>query len=287
MELREVDSVSGANGWTPGRGSRPGARAVAGSQSVYRAIDILRTVASAREAGITASEIARLIGLTPATTHRILKVLAGEELLTVDPYTKRYNLGLELYVFGHAAREFRVRDMLAGRLERLRSISDETVFLLMRSGNDSLCLERLDGTFPIRALTLSRGSRRALGVGAGGIALLAAEDDESVERIIMSNAPHYADYPGLSADAIRSRVKDTRERGFSFNDGTLRDGVRAVGLAIGPPGAHPVASVSIAVASHELTAKRRRQLEKFLREGLSRIDWSHAQPEPSNPGEGP
>ena len=152
---------------------------ISGSQSVYRAIAVLRGVARHNATGITASVLANELALTLATTHRLLKVLTDESLLTFDPYSKKYHVGLELYMLGMTAWQFNLRDLLASAMARVREISRETVFLLVRSGADALCLERLDGDFPIRALTLAVGSRRPLGVGAGGLALLAAETDES------------------------------------------------------------------------------------------------------------
>ena len=250
----------------------PGER-ISGTQSVYRAIAVLRGVARSNAEGITASMLARELDLTLATTHRLLKVLAGEGLLTFDPYSKKYHLGLELYVLGIEAHYFGLRELLAGPMERVRARSGETVFLLVRSGADALCLERLDGDFPIRALTLTIGSRRPLGVGAGGLALLAAEPDEVVERVLIHNRKHYADYADFTPDEIRTAVTLAREYGSSFNDGRLRDDVRAVGLAIGPAGKMPVAAVSVATNQARMEESRRADLHALLKSELETIDW--------------
>ena len=61
---------------------------IPGTQSVYRAIAVLRGIARSNAAGVTASVLARELELTLATTHRLLKVLASEGLLTFDPYRK-------------------------------------------------------------------------------------------------------------------------------------------------------------------------------------------------------
>ena len=254
------------------QGTPPGER-ISGTQSVYRAIAVLRGVARSNAVGITASALARELELTLATTHRLLKVLAGEGLLTFDPYSKKYHLGLELYVLGVEAHYFGMRELLAGPMERVRDQSGETVFLLVRSGADALCLERLDGDFPIRALTLTVGSRRPLGVGAGGLALLAAEPDEVVERVLGHNRKRYADYADFTPDEIRAAVSLTREYGSSFNDGRLRDDVRAVGLAIGPTGEIPGAAVSVATNQARMEESRRAELHALLKSELEIIDW--------------
>ena len=245
---------------------------LSGSQSVYRAVAVLRGVARHNASGITASAIANEQDLTPATAHRLLKVLTGEGLLTFDPYSKKYHLGLDLYTLGIAARHFGLRDLLAGPMERMRERSRDTVFLVVRSGADALCLERLDGDFPIRTLTLGVGSRRPLGVGAGGLALLAAESDEVVEQMVSYNGRLYADYGDFTPEEIRAAVVETRNRGTSFNDGRLRDEVRAVGMAIGLPGEAPLASISIATSVVRMEASRGAELESLLRSEVGALD---------------
>ena len=254
-------------------GKRPGAR-VSGSQSVYRAISLLREVARNNDGGTSASVMAERLGLTTGTAHRLLKVLTSEDLLTFDPYSRKYHVGLELYTLGHVARDFAVRDLLASALSRLRDLSSETVFLLIRAGVDSLCLDRIDGDFPIRLLTLNPGSRRPLGIGAGGLALLASESDEVIEKILNSNEKFYRDYADISLDEIREAVRATRARGFSFNDGRLERGVRAVGIAVGPEGVTPPAAVSIATSQDRMKDSHRAELEKFLHTELKFMDWS-------------
>lgn len=247
---------------------------VLGSQSTYRAIGILRCVSGHNQNGITATRLCAEVGLTLATTHRLLQVLVSENMLTVDPYSKRYHLGLDLFVLGREAFRFGVKELVGSRLERIRDTSGETVFLLIRSGTDALCLARLDGDYPIRALTLKQGSRRPLGIGAGGLALLAGQPVTVMKKILMSNSILYEDYADVDVEEVRSWVRTAKRRGFSFNDGRLRHGVRAVGMSIGPEGEPPVAAVSVATCERRMAADRRRELERTLKAELAGIDWS-------------
>ena len=246
---------------------------VLGSQSVYRAIAVLRGVARSNATGITASVLADELELTLATTHRLLKTLAGQGLLTFDPYSKKYHLGLELYMLGIEAHYFGLGDLLAGPMRRICDASRETVLLLVRSGTDALCLQRLDGVFPLRALTLSVGARRPLGIGAGGIALLSAETDEVVARVLRHNEKFYPDYADVTPAEIQKAVAATRKRGFSFNDGLLRDAVRAVGLAVGPDDETHQAAVSIATSQSRMSKSQRVDMEMLLKSELENIDW--------------
>ena len=249
-------------------------RTVKGSQSVYRAISVLRGVARQNRTGITATELSERIDLTPATAHRLLQVLVSENILTLDPYSKKYHLGLDLYSLGVAAHDFAVRDRVFVHLENLTKLSGETVFLFVRSGADSICLARLDGESVIADLTLVEGSRQPLGVGAGGLALLAAQSTRFIDRVLTSNANLYGEFYDAPLDEIRLWIADAKARGFSFDDRHQHYGVRAVATAIGPARAPPVAAVSIAMDSTRMSPARRTEIEALLTAEFANLDWS-------------
>jgi len=52
-------------------------------------------------------------------------------------------------------------------------MSGDTVFLVIRQGDYCLCLHREEGHFPVKVFTTDVGGRRLLGLGAGGLALIA------------------------------------------------------------------------------------------------------------------
>ncbi len=254
---------------------------IPGSQSVYRAISVLRGVARHNRTGVAAKHLADEIGLTLATTHRLLKVLVSEDILTVDPYSKKYHLGYTLFQMGSAAHDFSIIRYLDAPLQKLREVTGETVFLFIRSGTDALCLRRIDGDYPIRALTLTIGSRRPLGVGAGSMALLAAQTENMRTRILASNLERFSDYFETNLEDMRQQLAATRRRGFSFNDGYLRECVQAVGMAIGPEGREPIAAVSIAASDRRMAPDRRQFLETSLGAEFAGLDWSLFNPNPN------
>ena len=79
--MSETETVAG----------KPGARDAAGAPAVTRAVALLRLLGrSAEPLGVNA--IARELGLVPSSCLHILRALAAESLITVDPETKRYSL---------------------------------------------------------------------------------------------------------------------------------------------------------------------------------------------------
>jgi len=92
------------------------------------------------------------------------------------------------------------------------------VFLIARSGYDSVCIDRREGAFPIKTFTLDVGTRRPLGAGAGGLALLLLLPDEEVDAIIAANAVRIGSYNKLTVPALLKALRRSRELGYALND---------------------------------------------------------------------
>ena len=136
-----------------------------GTQSIQRAVAVLRILATAREAGLSLTEISMQAELTRPTTHRILSVLVGEGIVEQRPGTRRYVVGEQIPLL---ALSRRTRDPLLDIVRpHLRAAVDEigdTGFLTRRTGLDTVCVARQLGTYPIQVLAWDVGERRPLGV---------------------------------------------------------------------------------------------------------------------------
>ena len=74
-----------------------------GTQSIDRAVQLLRLVASQGTGGARLTDLAYEAGLTPPTARRILKRLTDHGLAAQDAETQRYSLGSLVYELGLAA----------------------------------------------------------------------------------------------------------------------------------------------------------------------------------------
>lgn len=235
-----------------------------GVQSVRRAASLLRAVARHNENGIRLTPLCKDVGLKTATAHRLLNTLAEEGFVTHDPFSKRYNLGLELFTLGTAAHQFALRDYFLDPMERIAQQTEDTVFLFIRSGNSSLCLFRVEGKFPVRTLTVDVGARRPLGVGAGSLALMAYLPDDQVERIIEANADLYDDYNNQVPADMRRLVAQARELGYALSDRQLTPEVSAVGLPVKNDEGKVVAAISVAAIPVRMGLARREEIVRIV-----------------------
>lgn len=77
--------------------------AAGGTQSLERAIALLRAVAAQAPDGARLADLVAGSGLSKATTHRLLTALAREGLVEQDARSRRYHLGAELDALGQLA----------------------------------------------------------------------------------------------------------------------------------------------------------------------------------------
>lgn len=238
---------------------------VSGAQSIHRATVLLRAIASRGRAGSRLVDLARHAKLTRPTAHRILKCLMADSVVTQDRRSHRYFLGSLIFELGLAAApQFNLRQICEPALRRIADKTGDTVFLIARSGFDAVCIDRMEGNFPIKALTLDVGTRRPLGVGAGGMALLLPLPQGQIEEIVAGNATRLKEHGALNVPSVMSRIRHSKELGYALNDRQETPGAVSMGLAIPNPHGPPYAAISIAAIADRMSAQRQKEIAAAL-----------------------
>jgi DNA-binding IclR family transcriptional regulator len=231
-----------------------------GAQSLHRAIALLRIVGRNNDLGITLSQIAREATLHVATTHRLLSVLAQENFITYNRLSKKYHLGLELHILAGSAHQFTIRHRFRIALEKIAHETGDTAFLLIRSGNDVLCIDRVEGKFPIRIVPIDIGVRRPLGIGAGSLALIAFLPPDQRESILLANARRFPQYKNLTIEEIRSLASEARKVGYVVSEGLFHEGVISMGIPIFNKKGEVIAAITVSSVSQRMEEKRRAKI---------------------------
>ncbi|GKY89967.1 IclR family transcriptional regulator [Sinisalibacter aestuarii] len=221
-----------------------------GTQAIRRAATLLKQVAQNGGTGVKLRDLTETTGLSRSTAHRILKALLDEHLLEYNDTSKRYTIGPLAFELSLAS-GLREREIMqwAPVIDEFRNQTGATTYLMGRSGSESVCLHKAEGTSVLRAIPVQPGQRRLLGVGAGATALLAQCSDEVIESTLQALRPYLDEYPNLSPEQIRRNVARVRETGFSESRGSVVDGV--YGLAMALPGTGESATLAISVAVHQ------------------------------------
>src|SRR5690349_12360693 len=152
---------------------------------VSRVGGLLRAVGAHEPEGVSTTEVGRSSGMTRPTAHRLLTSLAREGLVDRDEQTGRWHLGPELYLLGtSAAARYDISRHARAIVHDLAQQTGESAFLSARRGDETVCLLREDGSFPLRSHVLHEGIRFPLGVASAGMAILAHLPDRDMHAYI-------------------------------------------------------------------------------------------------------
>ncbi len=236
-----------------------------GTQLIQRTFRVLRALSS-RRTGWRLSELADYCELHHSTVHRILNALIHEEMAARLPETQHYTLGRLAFEFGIAAMPRYDWLAIGGpSLDRLAADTADTAFLNIRSGHESVCVDRREGGYPLKALTVEVGARRPLCVSAGGAAILANLAQAEVDTIFCASQVYMSRFSPARIASMRSMVAASRKLGYGYNGDMIIPGVSAVGVAVLDTSGQAVAALSVAAITGRLSDQRRRSIVDLLR----------------------
>lgn len=248
-----------------------------GAQSIRRAIAVLRIVAGGQESGVRLAELAAATGLNRPTAHRILRALVEEGAVEQNTATRRYMIGREVSLMGLARPTgFPIRSLAAPQLRELSETLGDTCFLTIRNGDDSVCLDRAPGSYPIKVLSIEVGVRRLLGVGVSGVVLLGSLEYPEAVQIMERNAGRLQSLR-LDASHILDRCAQARVLGYAYAANGVVRGTRAVAVPVQTPDGHTVASIAVTTISSRLPDSRLPVVVQAMQARAAHIGQAFAQ----------
>jgi DNA-binding IclR family transcriptional regulator len=232
---------------------------VKGTQTLMRALDIMDEVI---DGPIRAADLARKLGMSKTTAHRLVQALKSRSYLSVT--RDGFALGPKLLQLGVLATE--QIDYVRVARPFMEMLSDKTgfcVFIGKREGDWSRHLDRVTGTQRLRVAT-APGDRRPIAETGLGKALLLDEEEATWKQL-------FAQAKGgkVSAAETAAFIEEMRAhkaRGEVLHDSDLGDGVRSIAVPVRDAKGQICVAISIASAAHYLTDDIRPELaEKVMR----------------------
>ncbi len=227
--------------------------------SLHRATSILKALAGNAESGLRVSQLSKQLGLTQPTTHRLLQQLVDEGLVEQGEETRMYRLSIEFFALAaRAGDNGGLRELCRPSLLRLGAALGDSVFLLVRSGFDAVCLDRWEGPFPIRTFTGDIGGRVPLGVGQGALAILAHLPQAEQEEVMRFNVPRIQHMGAGALDEVFLRTEAARARaqGFANTNSGLIEGMAGAAVPVFDRNERVVAALSVGTIAARLNADR-------------------------------
>ncbi|AXB41257.1 IclR family transcriptional regulator [Amycolatopsis albispora] len=234
---------------------------------IGRIAAVLRALSAAQQTGASTSAVARASGLARPTTHRLLVALADEGYVDRDHRTGQWFLGPELYLLGGvAANRYDVTRHARASVHRLATATGESAFFSARRGDETVCLLREDGAFPIRSFVLFEGARFPLGVVSAGQVVLAMLPDREIDEYLARTDLTAQWGPRHEADAVRERIASTRELGYAVNPGLVVEGSWGMAAAVFDQAGAPAWALTLTGVESRFRDDRRPELGALLLE---------------------
>lgn len=266
--MRNDSLIAASAGKDAGRDAAP-----TGTQTLLRGLGVVQAVAGgARDL----KEIARLIGTTRSTTHRLASCLVEARYLRVLPQVG-YLLGPKLIELGFQAREEVPLAILARPwLDRLSEATGDTVHLAVREGDEVLYLHKNPGRNGPEMR--SRVGHRMPLVRTGiGKALLLDSPEQEWQRLYDTSLPEgrnplWPAHEPQTWDQLRQRREEYVRGGYAFDLEDNEPSIRCVAAPVRDAGKQIVAGISIASTVPYMPLEKMAELVPLIKEvaaGLS------------------
>lgn len=250
---------------------RTGSEAPTGT--VARVVAVLRGVVEADE-DISAAELAEEIGLPRPTVHRLLDLLAREDMVEPDPGTRRWRPTAECQRLGAllAARRDLVRlarPVLAQVVARSQEACLLGVYLPRR--REMIYADEHISPDPL-SYRIELNSPVPVNWGASGRAILAFLPEEEREAVLAERAP--APVSGEKAPTVsvlRRELELIRQKGYAFSRGQKIPGSRGIAAPVLGADGIAVGSLTLTIPEMRFREEAKEQLAETVMTGAEEL----------------
>jgi IclR family acetate operon transcriptional repressor len=248
---------------------RQGPSAPTGAQAIERALDVLGCFLGA-EPELGNAEIARRLGLTPSTVHRMVRALANAGYLEQNPNTERYRLGRSAVLLGAVAQHVVGLDLAVPILGQVADATGESVNFVVLDGDAGVITHRVETKNPLR-FAQPVGTRVGLHCSASGKAMLAfhPEGNDAVRR--MRRLAGHTEHTITSRAALERELKLIRERGYSLDEQETQLGVRCIAAPLLDASQHAYAAVGVQIPTVRIAQEKLPELAPVVVDAVKRI----------------
>lgn len=262
--------------------------AVRGTQTLSRAVVLMKAVATRPLQGWRLTDLAAHCGYDKGSAHRLLAGLVHERLVVQRPADRHYLPGPLLYELGLGVpplAAFQAR--CAPSLARLARVTRAVAFLYLASGHEFVCAARV-GSTSLKGMSVEVGTRRPLVVSAAGVAILLALPAAQQAEALAANLRQIEPVGAARMAGVQRMLRRSRRHGFGVNLGDVVPGIHAFGIPMFDEAGLPTASISVVGPAQRLPRTRVDDIRQMLHAEAARIhagqrDNDNALPSPGAP----
>lgn len=221
--------------------------------SVRNAVRVLKAFSSRhRDYGVT--ELARTLGLSTSTVHRLLRTLQAEHLVEQDAETGRYRLGLAVFdLVAATSPGYDLSEAVLPPMTMLRNRVGETVQLAVLDGREVVYVERLQSMQSLR-MFLDVGRRNWAHATSTGKVLLAHLEPHVLARTLDGwDLPAATPHTVTDKAVLRTVLTQIRTQGWAHNCEEAELGAISVAGPVRDLTGQVVAALSVAGPTGRMT----------------------------------
>lgn len=231
---------------------------------------VLDAVLKGGHEGVRVIDLCRQCDLPRAPVYRLLATLVDCGYV-VQRGRFRYVAGPSVALFTPSKNDSALAASLQPVLARISAACGDAAFAVLRDGGLSHCIARQIGSYPVQILTVQVGKRQPLGVGAAGLAVLAALPPNEAEAVIKGNSIALGSFGGMTPSRLGLLVRATRERGWAAVGNHAAPGAMGVGMAVRGRDNTPVAGISVAASIGRMPKERQQLIAGIIREAVATL----------------
>ena len=246
-EVRPARPGGGVGGTLP---TRPSGSSDGPAPALRRGLAVLQLLA-ARPSPVSASAIARDLGLPRSTTYELLTELAAAGFAIHLPGERRWGLGLSAFEIGSAYLRGEPLERI-GRpvIARLSAATSTTAHLGVLHGAEMLYLGKERRSGGLLTLVTEVGVRLPAALTATGLSILAHLPADQV-RAVFPDRTSFVLRTGRGPETLPPLRRDlaaVRRRGWAVEDGLVSAGTASVAAAVFDHHARPIAALGVTFA---------------------------------------
>jgi IclR family transcriptional regulator, acetate operon repressor len=226
-----------------------------------RLLQLLELVVDAEEP-VTVGEIAARLGIPKSTVWVLVQHLLARDYLLAQGDDRAFVVGPSLYRLATAAlHRHPIRPLARPFLAELREQVGADIYLAVRSGDEVVYVDRLEGSHMLQIAT-PLSAPRPLHCTAAGKLMLALSTDGLWDRF-RERGPHL---PPSTRNTITDmatldgEIRRTAQRGYGLSDGERYEGV----FSIAAPIVEPDGGLVAAVVASEYAPTMRADLDRRI-----------------------
>lgn len=220
-----------------------------GGGSIDKALTVLEALAEHHRV----TDISADTGLPKSTVHRILQSLVGWGFARADG-TGGYLPGPRILTLaGKVMSRFDPAQHADSALQRLRDRTGFTVHFAVRSGDEAVYVQKLEGLRPYQMASRVGMSMRLHSTSIGKAILAYLRDDEVAAITARTGLERRTEHTITDADALLRHLAEIRRRGYSVDDEENESGIRCVGAPVVDHTGAVMGGVSVSGLSFEIT----------------------------------